>query len=79
MALSPFSSLSHLLLHSSSLIALLLPPFTAYHWSAGAYWTKVATSLEQWARFVIPLAYLLTMIWLFHVEFSDEYLKDIPS
>ena len=44
-----------------------------------AYWRAVAISVERWARVVIPLSYLLTMVWLFHAEFSDEYLKDIPA
>ena len=39
-----------------------------------AYWTAVASTVEGWARFVVPAFYFLGLAILFHTDFSDEYL-----
>ena len=45
------------------------------YWSR--YWKEVASSVDEWARVVIPGTYLLVLTIVFSLDMTDDYLDDI--
>ena len=43
------------------------------------YWKGMAHAIDEWARGVLPSLYVLSMLTLFNLEFSDDYASDDPS
>ena len=43
-----------------------------------AYWTAMSDKIESRARIVVPLAYFLALIVIFHLDMRDNY-KDDPT
>eukprot|EP00966_Prymnesium_polylepis_P125669 2905466-Prymnesium_polylepis.1 len=37
------------------------------------YWKQVAKQVDEWARVIIPGAYIVMLFMLFNLEMSDDY------
>lgn len=53
----------------------LCAQFEERHRSNNNYWRRVAQQVERWSRIIVPSLYLLTLVILFSLDFSDPYSK----